>query len=254
MRQVTRKGLITVAAAGGVLALSGGAAFADATATGAAEGSPGVASGNTVQVPVNVPVNACGNTVDAVGLLNPAFGNTCVNDGGHERARHHEDQGGGEQQQGGGHQGQHQEGGHQQTGGSHQGHHGGGSTAEGVTEGSPGVGSGNQTQVPVDVPVNLCGNSVDVVGLLNPAFGNECVNESGRHWEPPVETPEEPEKETPEQPDAPEKPVTPETQTVTQPELAQTGADYGLETSLGMGASLLLGGSILYRRARALRR
>jgi hypothetical protein len=30
-------------------------------------------------VPVHVPVNACGNTADVIGLLNPAFGNTCVN-------------------------------------------------------------------------------------------------------------------------------------------------------------------------------
>ncbi|MFJ3229641.1 chaplin [Streptomyces sp. NPDC086787] len=59
-----------------------GLASADAGAGGAADGSPGVLSGNVVQVPVSVPVNACGNTVDAVALLNPAFGNTCANQGG----------------------------------------------------------------------------------------------------------------------------------------------------------------------------
>ncbi len=36
--------------------------------------------------------------------------------------------------------------------------------------------SGNVIQVPVHVPVNLCGNTVDVIGVLNPAFGNHCVN------------------------------------------------------------------------------
>ncbi|MDZ8226300.1 chaplin [Nostoc sp. ChiVER01] len=36
-------------------------------------------SGNVVQVPVHIPVNVCGNTVNVIGLLNPAFGNTCVN-------------------------------------------------------------------------------------------------------------------------------------------------------------------------------
>ncbi|GAA2256676.1 chaplin ChpD [Streptomyces roseiscleroticus] len=41
--------------------------------------------------------------------------------------------------------------------------------------GSPGVISGNVIEVPVHVPVNLCGNSIDVVGLLNPVFGNKCV-------------------------------------------------------------------------------
>ncbi|MGW7331235.1 chaplin [Streptomyces sp. NPDC054840] len=54
-------------------------ASADADALGAATGSPGVLSGNLLQVPVHVPVNVCGNTVNVIALLNPAFGNTCVN-------------------------------------------------------------------------------------------------------------------------------------------------------------------------------
>ncbi|EPH40359.1 hypothetical protein STRAU_6622 [Streptomyces aurantiacus JA 4570] len=57
-----------------------GIASADSGAQGAALNSPGVISGNTIQVPVHIPVNACGNTINIVGLLNPAFGNTCVND------------------------------------------------------------------------------------------------------------------------------------------------------------------------------
>ncbi|GAA3291047.1 hypothetical protein GCM10020295_06880 [Streptomyces cinereospinus] len=44
-------------------------------------GSPGVISGNTVQLPVHVPVNVCGNTVNVVGLLDPAAGNRCANTG-----------------------------------------------------------------------------------------------------------------------------------------------------------------------------
>ncbi|MFC9329659.1 chaplin [Kitasatospora sp. NPDC057015] len=55
-------------------------------------------------------------------------------------------------------------------------HHAHGATAEGVAAGSPGVLSGNLVQVPVNVPVNLCGNTVDVIGALNPAFGNSCAN------------------------------------------------------------------------------
>ncbi|MGW7076437.1 chaplin [Streptomyces sp. NPDC054866] len=51
-----------------------------ANAVGSAQNSPGVISGNTIQVPVHVPVNVCGNSIDIIGLLNPAFGNTCVND------------------------------------------------------------------------------------------------------------------------------------------------------------------------------
>ncbi|ARP70284.1 chaplin [Streptomyces pluripotens] len=71
-----------VALGTGAVVISGaGLALADAGAQGAAAGSPGVLSGNLIQVPVNVPINVCGNTVDVIGLLNPAFGNTCVNQG-----------------------------------------------------------------------------------------------------------------------------------------------------------------------------
>lgn len=72
-----------VAAAGAMVLGWAGAASADSGAQGVAAGSPGVASGNVVQVPVHIPVNACGNTVNVVGLLNPAFGNTCANVSGH---------------------------------------------------------------------------------------------------------------------------------------------------------------------------
>ncbi|WP_275410171.1 chaplin [Streptomyces sp. SID14478] len=61
------------------MAGTAGIAAADSGAQGAATDSPGVLSGNAVQVPVHVPVNVCGNTVSVIGLLNPAFGNSCVN-------------------------------------------------------------------------------------------------------------------------------------------------------------------------------
>ncbi|MFC8450333.1 chaplin [Kitasatospora sp. NPDC057223] len=65
--------------------LLGGAAAASAhdvrgaSAQGAAVGSPGVLSGNLIQVPVHVPVNVCGNSIGVVSILNPAFGNACAN-------------------------------------------------------------------------------------------------------------------------------------------------------------------------------
>ncbi|WP_335934856.1 chaplin [Streptomyces sp. PTD5-9] len=68
----------TAMAAAAVLA-GAGAAAADSGAEGAAIGSPGVLSGNVVQIPVHVPINVCGNSVSVIGLLNPAFGNVCVN-------------------------------------------------------------------------------------------------------------------------------------------------------------------------------
>ncbi len=67
--------------AGAIMALGmAGPAMADAGAQGAAVGSPGVLSGNVLQIPVHIPINVCGNTVNIVGLLNPAFGNECKND------------------------------------------------------------------------------------------------------------------------------------------------------------------------------
>lgn len=65
----------------GVLLAVGAAApaVADAGAQGAAVGSPGVLSGNVVQIPVHIPINACGNSINVIALLNPTFGNACVN-------------------------------------------------------------------------------------------------------------------------------------------------------------------------------
>ncbi|MFF8615464.1 chaplin [Streptomyces sp. NPDC015350] len=242
MRQVTRKGLITMAAAGGALALSGGYAHADAGASGGATNSPGVLSGNSVQIPVHVPVNVCGNSVDVVALLNPAFGNTCGN----------------ESQDGS--QGKHASG-SQVSGdltdasrpgtGKHRAPLGGGATAQGVTKGSPGVLSGNNIAVPIDIPVNVCGNSITVGGLLNPTFGNDCENGTDVVTPPPVDPPvdppvTEPKPPTPEKPTVPNKP---EPQHVEQ--LAHTGAG-GLGLLVPASAGLLLAGAgtVLYRRTR----
>ncbi|OEV03222.1 chaplin [Streptomyces oceani] len=74
-----KKVVATAAAAGGLVLAGAGMASADSGAEGAAFGSPGVISGNVIQLPIDADVNACGNTVNVVGVLNPAFGNTCVN-------------------------------------------------------------------------------------------------------------------------------------------------------------------------------
>jgi len=260
MRQGSRRSLITVAAASGALAtLTGGtAAYADSGAQGGAAHSPGVASGNNVQVPVHVPVNVCGNTVDVVGLLNPAVGNRCSN-GGHGKGH-----------------------------GGRPGGNAGGSGAQGGAHGSPGVGSGNNVQVPVDVPVNVCGNSVDVVGLLNPTHGNRCANEApsrpehpgghggdqpsapGTHHPAPQHpaphhpaphhpAPDRPAPQPAEHsgthPHAHAQPQLPHQQGPSHPEgrLAETGSGSTLGVVGPLGAGLLVGGYVLYRRARVMR-
>ena len=75
------KKIVAIAAATGGLVLAGaGVASAHgAQAEGAAWNSPGVVSGNTIQVPIHIPVNVCGNTISVIGLLYPAFGNSCQN-------------------------------------------------------------------------------------------------------------------------------------------------------------------------------
>ncbi|WP_282795485.1 chaplin [Streptomyces sp. CC224B] len=159
MRQATRKGLLTAAAAGGVLAVTSGYAHADAGAKGGSAHSPGVLSGNTVQAPVDAPVNLCGNTVNVVGVLNPAAGNRCANTSGHG-------------------------------GGGYGDGHGdrpsaGGASAHGGSGHSPGVGSGNTVQAPVRAPVNLCANSVTIGGAGNAVMGNDCANEGDGTATPP---------------------------------------------------------------------
>ncbi|MGW1245993.1 chaplin [Streptomyces sp. NPDC002535] len=261
MRQIRRSGLATLLVTGGAIALSAGAAHADSGAQGAAVGSPGVGSGNTVQLPVHVPVNVCGNTVSVVGLLNPAFGNGCANRsaekepdgyGSEGGGRTHKDMPGtprGGEQAGGSHSGGSSDGGSS---------NGGGSTAETHVAGSPGVLSGNGLQLPVDLPVNISGNSVNVVGILNPVFGNTSVNGPSKPT-PPVETP------TP-RPQTPVRNVpVPQTETETEtakpvplpaPQgetsnvaLASTGSD-SIGYAGAASAALLLGGALLYRRAR----
>lgn len=116
-----------------------------------------------------------------------------------------------------------------------------GATAESGSNGSAGLLSGNTVNVPVDAPVNVCGNGVDVGALLNSVSGNSCANGEApatpavpgpRHAKPPV-------------PHTPEAPVTtPEVQ------LAETGASRGeVGAATGAGAALLLGGAMLYRRS-----
>ncbi|MFE0775372.1 chaplin [Streptomyces sp. NPDC058861] len=257
MRQIRRSGLATLLVTGGALALSAGAAHADAGAQGAAVGSPGVGSGNTVQLPVHVPVNVCGNTVNVVGLLNPAFGNSCANvsdgptgygsdDDG--RTHSHKDEPGtprGGEQAGG-------SGGGSQSGGSSN---GGGSTAEGHAQGSPGVLSGNGLQLPVDVPVNVSGNSVNVVGIGNPAFGNTAVNGPSKPAQPietPTPRPQTPVRNIPAPQTVPPAPApAPAAQGETGgAALAHTGSSDGLGYAASGSAALLLGGALLYRRAR----
>ena len=151
MRRVTRNGVIAVAAASGAMALTA-PAHAGSWADGATAGSPGLISGNTVQLPVAVPVEVCGNTVNVAGLLNPAAGNGCAT-GGEDRAP---DAPASE-----------------------------GSHAHARGKDSSGLLSGNGVQLPVHLPVNISGNTATVIGAGNTAVGNTSGALTPRPSTPP---------------------------------------------------------------------
>lgn len=48
--------------------------------------------------------------------------------------------------------------------------------AQGFAAHSPGILSGNNVQAPIHIPVNVTGNSISVIGVLDSAFGNTSWN------------------------------------------------------------------------------
>ncbi|MET9608931.1 chaplin [Streptomyces sp. NPDC006512] len=234
MRHSRRNGLIAAMVAGGGLAVAGvgGLAHADAEAGGKAERSPGLLAGNLVQLPVHTPLNVCGNTVSVVGVLNSAAGNRCTNVSPGE-----------------GNPGPRPSGPERAGGGGSAAANGGGAVAHGSGKDSPGLLSGNGIQLPVDLPINLSGNSVSVVGVGNSSHGNTSVNgetPTGGKPPQPVTPPVAPRPVTPPAPPAPPAPPVPPRHTSA---LAHTGSE-GIGYLLPAGGGLLLGGALLYRRFR----
>ncbi len=211
-------------------ASSSGESGGGAQAVGGTEGSPGVLSGNNVQAPVHVPVNACGNDVTAVGAFNEAADSSCANG---SQARESGDRSSASR------------------GASSYGNSGG-AHAVSDTGGSPGVLSGNNVQAPVHVPLNVCGNTLDLIGLFDSSYGTSCANttQPGYGTEdvtpPRTVTPApEPGKRTP-----PAPPSVDEERPGPGPQLAETGAE-GLIVASAASAALITGGAMLYRRRRA---
>ncbi|HZQ33428.1 MAG TPA: chaplin, partial [Mycobacterium sp.] len=143
MHYSTKRRVVLGMTTGGLLmtGLGMASAHADTTATGETSHSPGIGSGNLIQLPVNAPINVCGNQIDVIGILDSVTGNSCSNGGGSA------------------------------AGGSN-----GGTSASGDAKHSPGIGSGNLVQIPINAPVNVCGNQVDVIGVGNTDHGNSCSN------------------------------------------------------------------------------
>ncbi|NUR59734.1 MAG: chaplin [Catenulispora sp.] len=50
-----------------------------------------------------------------------------------------------------------------------------GAAAVGTAVGSPGILSGNAIPIAINIPIAICGNTVDIIAALDPAIGNVCI-------------------------------------------------------------------------------
>ncbi|BCB85901.1 chaplin [Phytohabitans suffuscus] len=105
-------------------------------------GNDGIANGNQAYVPVQVPVNVCGNGVGAAIGVGVGLSGICANgaaqDVDHKESKRTED------------------------------------TAQ-VSGDNDGILNGNQIYVPVQIPINICGNGVGVLGV-GAGISGACVN------------------------------------------------------------------------------
>ncbi|HTJ68631.1 MAG TPA: chaplin [Actinospica sp.] len=113
--------------------------------------SGGILSGNIVQAPVNVPVDVCGNNVNAGVVESRESGSQCTNSA---------------------------EGSAPTTPGAPAPGSGGASaTAASVDNG--GIGSGMIVQTPINVPVNVCGNTANGLSAHDQVGGGTCAENGG---------------------------------------------------------------------------
>lgn len=79
MKRIATAATLTATSAVLLVGSAGAAAAHSGGAKAHASKSPGVISGNVIQIPIRIPINVCGNSVNVVGAINPAFGNVCIN-------------------------------------------------------------------------------------------------------------------------------------------------------------------------------
>jgi hypothetical protein len=122
-----------------------------ACATAVTDHSGGILSGNIVQAPVNVPVNACGNTVNAGVISSTESGSSCTNtaEGSSPTVPGAPAPGSG------------------------------GASATAVSVDNGGIGSGMTVQTPINVPVDVCGNTADGAVAQSAVDGGVCSGPSG---------------------------------------------------------------------------
>ncbi|GAA1849665.1 chaplin family protein [Asanoa iriomotensis] len=176
MKTWVRKSIsVGVMAAGGLLATQAAAQAADAITTG----NYGIANGNQVVMPIQAPINLCGNSIALIGgaFASCDGGAVAVNGGGGQEdpkdngyRKHHDDEF------------------VKAAEGKHKKHGkkddkspwGDGSTF--ITSGNYGLLNGNQIIVPIQAPINVAGNAIGIVGgaFASATGGAVAVNESAR--------------------------------------------------------------------------
>ena len=186
MHGFAKRGLALAAATSGLVLATAGIAAADTSAAGTTARSGGLASGNTANVAGSIPVNLCGNQALIVALKDADGPQMChVGDRAGAGATGHSDRSGGVvsgnvvdaavavpvnacgNQVGVAAVGD-------RTGRSRCEIDGGSAHASGSSYRSGGLLSGNVVNAAVSVPVNACGNQVDLIGVANRVDGSRC--------------------------------------------------------------------------------
>jgi hypothetical protein len=106
-----------------------------AIATGSADKSAGIGSGNVVDGALNVPANVCGNQIGAIVAKATTKPSTCTIGTGNSDP---------------------------------------GASATGSSEHSGGILSGNVANVAASVPLNICGNQVEGIAFSDKVEGSTC--------------------------------------------------------------------------------
>ncbi len=113
------------------------------SATQVSAGNDGILNGTQLYAPIQVPVNACGIGVGAVIGLGAGISGICANGAANDINRHHES-----------------------------------ARTESVTQvshGNDGILNGTQIYAPIQVPINVCGIGVGVLGV-GAGFSGACIN------------------------------------------------------------------------------
>jgi hypothetical protein len=191
MHGIAKRGLALVAATSGIVL--GGAAFASADTgaitTATTSYSGGAVAGWAAQVPVDVPVNICGNSVEALAFKEMVHGTTCTNNKPGATATATTTRSGG---LGAGNTAQVAANvpvnicGNTVAGAAVKNDYEGstctnnasgpGAAATSSVDHSGGILSGNTAQVAANVPINACGNVVGLGVVKNYYAGQTCTN------------------------------------------------------------------------------